>query len=111
LTFELGAVESAVLSGLRKELQHPDLIAEYVRTYHQRAKPCKKLCRERLPGMRQWRLQSDRGRYTVSAAPGSTDLHVKIERRYERALAALKAGSKNAPTIMIVGRTRDAAST
>jgi site-specific DNA recombinase len=33
LTFELSAVESAVLSGLRKELQHPDLIAEYVRTY------------------------------------------------------------------------------
>jgi site-specific DNA recombinase len=34
LTFELASVESAVLSGLRKELQHPDLIAEYVRTYH-----------------------------------------------------------------------------
>jgi hypothetical protein len=33
-TFELASVESAVLSGLRKELQHPDLIAEYVRTYH-----------------------------------------------------------------------------
>jgi hypothetical protein len=34
VTFELGAVESVVFSGLRTELQHPDLIAEYVRTYH-----------------------------------------------------------------------------
>jgi site-specific DNA recombinase len=34
MTFELASVESAVLYGLRKELQHPDLIAECVRTYH-----------------------------------------------------------------------------
>jgi site-specific DNA recombinase len=34
MTFELASVEAAVLYGLRKELQHPDLIAEYVRTYH-----------------------------------------------------------------------------
>lgn len=33
-TFYLETVENAVLSGLKAELRRPDMIAEYVRTYH-----------------------------------------------------------------------------
>jgi site-specific DNA recombinase len=33
-TFYLETVEAAVLNGLTTELRHPDVIAEYVRTYH-----------------------------------------------------------------------------
>jgi hypothetical protein len=37
-TFYLGSVEKAVLSGLSAELRRPDVIAEYVRTYHEERK-------------------------------------------------------------------------
>lgn len=37
-TFYLDTVESAVLNGLSSELRHPDVIAEYVRTYHEERK-------------------------------------------------------------------------
>ncbi len=37
-TFYLETVESAVLSGLRSEMRHPDVIAEYVKTYHEERK-------------------------------------------------------------------------
>ncbi|WP_227287915.1 recombinase family protein [Boseongicola sp. H5] len=37
-TFYLDRIEEAVLSGLRAELRHPDVIAEYVRTYHEERK-------------------------------------------------------------------------
>jgi site-specific DNA recombinase len=33
-TFYLKSVEAAVLAGLEKEMRHPQVIAEYVRTYH-----------------------------------------------------------------------------
>ena len=33
-TFYLDRIEAAVLSGLKAELRHPDVMAEYVRTYH-----------------------------------------------------------------------------
>ncbi|NNK67163.1 MAG: recombinase family protein [Rhodobacteraceae bacterium] len=34
-TFYLDRIEEAVLSGLRTELRHPEVMAEYVRTYHE----------------------------------------------------------------------------
>ena len=37
-TFYLDTVEKAVLSGLTAEMRHPDVIAEYVRTYHEERK-------------------------------------------------------------------------
>ncbi|MEO1178890.1 MAG: recombinase family protein [Pseudomonadota bacterium] len=37
-TFYLDRIEEAVLSGLRAELRHPEVIAEYVRTYHDERK-------------------------------------------------------------------------
>lgn len=37
-TFYLKSVESADLAGLEKELRHPQVIAEYVRTYHDERK-------------------------------------------------------------------------
>jgi site-specific DNA recombinase len=37
-TFYLTTVESAVLAGLEAEMQHPSVIAEYVRTYHDERK-------------------------------------------------------------------------
>ncbi len=37
-TFYLDRIEQAVLSGLRTELRHPEVIAEYVRTYHDERK-------------------------------------------------------------------------
>lgn len=37
-TFYLRSVESAVLIGLEKEMRHPQVIAEYVRTYHDERK-------------------------------------------------------------------------
>ena len=37
-TFYLDTVEKAVLNGLRTEMRHPDVIAEYVRTYHKERK-------------------------------------------------------------------------
>jgi hypothetical protein len=33
-TFYLDRIEAAVLSGLKAELRHPEVMAEYVRTYH-----------------------------------------------------------------------------
>lgn len=33
-TFYLATVEAAVLNGLTRELRHPEVLAEYVRTYH-----------------------------------------------------------------------------
>ena len=42
-TFYLKTVESAVLAGLKTELRHPHVIAEYVRTYHEERK---RLCAE-----------------------------------------------------------------
>jgi site-specific DNA recombinase len=33
------SVESAVFSGLKTEMRHPQVIAEYVRTYHEERKP------------------------------------------------------------------------
>jgi site-specific DNA recombinase len=37
-TFYLKTVESAVLAGLKAEMRHPSVIAEYVRTYHEERK-------------------------------------------------------------------------
>ncbi len=37
-TFYLDTVEAAVLNGLTAEMRHPDVIAEYVRTYHEERK-------------------------------------------------------------------------
>src|SRR5262249_44040405 len=37
-TFSLDKIETAVLGALREELRHPDVIAEFVRTYHQERK-------------------------------------------------------------------------
>jgi site-specific DNA recombinase len=37
-TFYLKTVESAVLAGLENEMRHPQVIAEYVRTYHEERK-------------------------------------------------------------------------
>ena len=37
-TFYLDTVEKAVLNGLTAEMRHPDVIAEYVRTYHKERK-------------------------------------------------------------------------
>jgi site-specific DNA recombinase len=37
-TFYLDTVEKAVLDGLTAELRHPEVIAEYVRTYHEERK-------------------------------------------------------------------------
>ena len=37
-TFYLDSVEKAALSGLRSELRHPKVIAEYVKTYHEERK-------------------------------------------------------------------------
>src|SRR5260370_35406834 len=37
-TFYLATVESAVLAGLKAEMRHPSVIAEYVRTYHEERK-------------------------------------------------------------------------
>jgi site-specific DNA recombinase len=37
-TFYLDTVEKAVLCGLKREMRHPDVIAEYVRTYHKERK-------------------------------------------------------------------------
>lgn len=37
-TFYLETVESAVLTGLKAEMRHPQVIAEYVRTYHEERK-------------------------------------------------------------------------
>ena len=37
-TFYLETVESAVLTGLKTEMRHPHVIAEYVRTYHEERK-------------------------------------------------------------------------
>ena len=37
-TFYLETVEKAVLNGLTAEMRHPDVIAEYVRTYHKERK-------------------------------------------------------------------------
>ncbi|WP_244395892.1 zinc ribbon domain-containing protein [Beijerinckia indica] len=37
-TFYLETVETAVLNGLKAEMRHPDVIAEYVRTYHEERK-------------------------------------------------------------------------
>jgi site-specific DNA recombinase len=37
-TFYLDTVESAALSGLRSEMRHPDVIAEYVKTYREERK-------------------------------------------------------------------------
>jgi site-specific DNA recombinase len=37
-TFYLDTVEKAVLNGLTAEMRHPDVIAEYVRTYHEERK-------------------------------------------------------------------------
>lgn len=37
-TFYLKTVESAVLAGLEAEMRHPNVIAEYVRTYHEERK-------------------------------------------------------------------------
>jgi site-specific DNA recombinase len=37
-TFYLKTVESAVLTGLEAEMRHPQVIAEYVRTYHEERK-------------------------------------------------------------------------
>ena len=37
-TFYLKTVESAVLAGLENEMRHPQVIAEYVRTYHEKRK-------------------------------------------------------------------------
>ena len=37
-TFYLETVEKAVLSGLSAELRHPEVIAEYVKTYHEERK-------------------------------------------------------------------------
>ncbi|MEO1603267.1 MAG: recombinase family protein, partial [Pseudomonadota bacterium] len=37
-TFYLDRIEEAVLSGMRAELRHPEVIAEYVRTYHDERK-------------------------------------------------------------------------
>ena len=37
-TFYLDRIEAAVLSGLKKELRHPEVIAEYVQTYHEERK-------------------------------------------------------------------------
>jgi hypothetical protein len=34
-TFYLESVERAVFSGLKAEMRHPEVIAEYVRTYHE----------------------------------------------------------------------------
>ena len=34
-TFYLDRIEAAVLSGLKAELRHPEVMAEYVRTYHE----------------------------------------------------------------------------
>ncbi len=37
-TVYLGRIEEAVVPGRRTELRHPDVIAEYVRTYHEKRK-------------------------------------------------------------------------
>ena len=37
-TFYLDTVEAAVLNGLTAEMRHPDVISEYVRTYHEERK-------------------------------------------------------------------------
>ncbi len=37
-TFYLDRIEEAVVTGLRAELRHPEVIAEYVRTYHEERK-------------------------------------------------------------------------
>jgi site-specific DNA recombinase len=37
-TFYLKTVESAVLAGLENEMRHPQVVAEYVRTYHEERK-------------------------------------------------------------------------
>jgi site-specific DNA recombinase len=94
-TFYLTTVEGAVLAGLKAEMRHPSVIAEYVRAYHDERKrlSAKANARRAYLDLRLDELKREIDRLVDAIAKGHGDpavLGTPIERFGRRA----KAGSE-----------------